>query len=68
MNGVVKVESSLGVHEAVTRDDDMADDDGVDVVNDGDDNQCDTLPPAKKYEQSRLSFSISASVDRANHE
>ena len=42
----------------------MADDD---VMSDGDDDQCGTLPPTKKYKQSRLSLSVSASVDGADH-
>ena len=45
----------------------MADDDGIEVMSesDGDDDQCDTLPPTKKcYRQSRLPFSVSASIDR----
>lgn len=45
----------------------MADDD-VNVMSDGDDNRCDTLPPTKKYKQSRLSFFVSASADGADHE
>ena len=54
--------ASLGVHKA--RDLKMADDNTVNMTSDGDDDQGDILPPTKKYQPSRLAFSV-ASVDGA---
>ena len=45
------VESSLGTHEAAVN---VADD----AMSDEDDDQCDILPPTKKYKRSKLTFSI----------